>query len=88
MNEIDDDVYRVIDDNFNEKDDLDRRSQSAFNVRQNNYSEIKATFKYQTNTIIKKQTNELEDDEESNSMPEPLTCKESQFKEYLNIMFN
>ena len=53
MNEIDDDVYRVIDNNFNDQDDENGRSQSAFNQRQNNYSEIKAPLNLRTNTLIK-----------------------------------
>ena len=53
MNEIEDDVYRVIDNNSDDKNEENRRSQSAFNEKKNNYSEIKPAFKYHTNTIIK-----------------------------------
>ncbi len=41
-----------------------------------------------SNTAYARNPNNSDDeDNESNLMPEPLNCKESQFKEYLTIMF-
>jgi hypothetical protein len=54
MNEIDDDVYRVIDNNFNDQDDEIRRAQSALNQGQNTYPEIKAPLNLRTNALIKR----------------------------------